>query len=122
LAESHRLDMSAAQSQPTHLVDDKAAERGIPSAQESPTGFQMLKREVIRGVAAGVVRGTRVRRCQQRIDGGPVCVVQIPAILAKPSSGDGLNDPVHLDQVTGTVDFRECQPVELTGGSAEAQR
>ena len=43
--------------------------------------------------------------------------MQVTTILTEPPAGDGLDNPVHLDQVAGTVDLREGQPVQLVRGA-----
>src|SRR5512146_473560 len=88
LAELHRLDMSAAQVQSAHLLDDQIPQGWIAGFQEPVVGFEMLKGQIVSDVIVRVIRIARARSGEQCIDGGPVAVEHFYRALAKPSLGN----------------------------------
>ena len=122
LPEPGRLGMAAAQLQPPHLVDDEAAQRRIAGVQEAAIGLEVLQRQVVGGVVGGPVRVTRVRLGQQGVRGRPVRQERVVPVLLQLSPRHGLDDPVHLDLVTGPVHLDQGQPVHLAGCGAEPRR
>ena len=91
LPEPGRLGMAAAQVQPSHLVDDEAAQRRIAGLQEAAIGLEVLQRQVVDRVVGGPVGVTRVRLGQQGIRGRPVRQERLvpAAAAAGPASPPG---------------------------------
>ena len=59
---------------------------------------------------------------QQRVGGRAVRAERVGPVVPEPALGDGLDYPVHLDQVPGAVHPGQRQPVQLAGGGAEPLR
>jgi hypothetical protein len=69
-----------------------------------------------------VIGITRVGLGEQCVYGGAVCLKLIDVVFSESSLGNGLDYPVHLDQVPGSVNLRQGQPVQLIGRGAKTDR
>ena len=122
LAEPRRLDVTTAQVQPPHLVDDEAAQGRVGRVEEAALGLQVLQRQVVDRVEVAAIRVTGIGLGQQDVDRVPVGQERVLPVLPELTSGDGLDHPVHLDLVPGPVQLDQRQPVHLGGRGPEPGR